>query len=264
MLKIGVMDSGVGGLTIFKAIQDRIRYADMIYFADQKYSPYGNLPAEKIVERLLTVGLYFEQQLCDVMVVACNTATVVGIKALREKLNIPVVGVEPAVKPACKGLQARRVSVLATPVTANSERLNALISEWRGDSIVEILSSSVLAQLIDHMPKSAVELEKEVEHICQLVVQHQSSALVLACTHYPLIRQYFERSLSPNSMEIVEPSKGVAAQVERILSLYKSPLGQDREVVLTIQSNGSSESIVAMSYWLSHIRMKENPCYVDI
>lgn len=254
-IKVGVMDSGVGGLTILKAITSAMPSADILYFADQNYAPYGNLTAPEIVERLVRIGEYFLQQGCHAMVVACNTATVVSIRHLRSSIQIPVVGVEPAVKPACSYTRKKSVSVLSTPVTAASSRLNDLINTWRQDADVEILSSATLAFLIDHMPTSQVEVNLEVQRICAQVLDHRSDTLVLACTHYPLVRAYFEQYLG-EAVSILEPSVGVAAQVVRVTS-YKEAnnllVSQAENSGLMVQSNGNPAQLEALSHWLEEL-----------
>nr|WP_239090173.1 glutamate racemase [Marinomonas ostreistagni] len=242
------MDSGAGGLSILRSIHQALPHADLLYVADQAYAPYGDLTPSTIQQRLVAIGQFFMAQGCQMMVVACNTATVAGIQYLREHLTIPVVGVEPAVKPACSVSQRKRVTVLATPTTAQSARLIDLIDTWRADSEVAIVASACLASLIDQMPMSEASLEQEVQAICAGVLAHESDALVLACTHYPLIVEAFVRRLP--GVNIVEPSKGVTAQVLRLLQAQGEPcLSADRLGSLSLLSTGSKEAQVALAYW---------------
>lgn len=250
-VKIGVMDSGAGGLTILQSIRSALPHADLLYFADQAYAPYGAQSNEFITQRLIRIAQYFTEQGCHLMVVACNTATVAGITDLRAVAQLPVVGVEPAVKPACSRSLRKRVTVLATLATSKSRRLNDLIDTWRFDTEVSILASETLASLIDSMPHSLDKVRVEVERIAGLVHQNQSDTLVLACTHYPLIKEMFDDVLS--EVVIVEPSKGVTAQVLRLLASETDNDLTAPKVFqignLSILTNMDGEAKAALAYW---------------
>lgn len=247
-MKIGVMDSGAGGLTILRSIRTALSHADLLYFADQAYAPYGAQSNEFITQRLIRIAQYFTEQGCQLMVVACNTATVAGIGELRAACQLPIVGVEPAVKPACSSSLRKNVTVLSTLGTSKSRRLNDLIDTWRLDTEVSILASDTLASLIDTMPDSLEKVRSEVRRLADLVIQSQSDTLVLACTHYPLIKEMFDDVLP--EVVIVEPSKGVTAQVlrllpsEEVMNLSSSQAGQ-----LSLLTNVDGEAKQALAYW---------------
>ncbi|SBS31813.1 Glutamate racemase 2 [Marinomonas aquimarina] len=243
-IKIGVMDSGAGGLTILQSIHAALPQADLLYFADQAFAPYGARDNDCIAQRLITIADYFVRQGCQLMVVACNTATVAGIAKLRAATSMPVVGVEPAVKPACSSSLCKRVTVLATLGTSKSRRLNDLIDTWRLDTQVSIVASPSLASLIDAMPQSLLAVRAEVQRIAELVQQNQSDTLVLACTHYPLIKEMFDEVLP--DVVIIEPSKGVTAQVLRLLQDGHHESGEGR---LSLLTNVDGEPRHALQYW---------------
>lgn len=251
-IKIGVMDSGAGGLTILQSIRAALPQADLLYFADQAYAPYGAQSNGFISQRLVTIAEYFVAQGCQLMVVACNTATVAGIAELRAATSLPVVGVEPAVKPACSTSLRKRVTVLATLATSKSRRLNDLIDTWRFDTEVSILASTTLASLIDDMPHSLSAVREEVCRIADVVMENNSDTLVLACTHYPLIKELFDEVLS--EVVIVEPSKGVTAQVLRLLpsgsvkAVTTSEASADQgQLLLLTNARGAPKK--ALEYW---------------
>ncbi|RBP84650.1 glutamate racemase [Marinomonas rhizomae] len=211
------MDSGAGGVTILNAIYQKHPYLDLVYLADDAFAPYGNKSVEQLQERLIKVGRFFENEKVGAIVVACNTATVAAIDVLRASTSLPVIGVEPAVKPAFRLSKKRRVAVLATPVTADSTRLNQLIDLWKADSHVSIMSSSTLAFDIDAWPESEEKVRRTIRQLCKEMLAQNIDTLVLACTHYPLVKYLFEQILK-NECEIIEPSEGVVAQVIRRLS----------------------------------------------
>lgn len=215
-MKIGVMDSGAGGLTILNAIRKKYPFLDLVYLADDDFAPYGNKTIAQLQDRLVKVGRFFEKENVQAIVVACNTATVAAIDALRESTTLPVIGVEPAVKPAFRISKQRNVAVLATPVTAQSKRLNQLIDLWKADSQVFIMSSQSLAFDIDAWPESEVKIKHTIHALCDVMLEKKVDTLVLACTHYPLVKHLFEQALG-KGCEIIEPSEGVTAQLMRRL-----------------------------------------------
>lgn len=256
---IGVMDSGAGGLSILTSIRAALPAANLIYFADQAFAPYGDLTPDIIQQRLARIGHFFSEQGCQMMVVACNTATVAAIASLRAQLSIPIVGVEPAVKPACSASRRKRVTVLATPTTAGSVRLLDLIDTWRAESEVTVMASQSLASLIDQMPQSEYALEAEVKRICEAVQAQESDALVLACTHYPLIGERFAAYL-PN-VSIVEPSRGVTAQVLRLLqrhNLCDEALNGEKGTLI-LQSSGQQAAINSLQFWAQALTSSIEP-----
>ncbi|WP_082866191.1 glutamate racemase [Marinomonas gallaica] len=247
-IKIGVMDSGAGGLTILQSIHAAIPQANLIYFADQANAPYGQQTPLFITRRLIEIADYFIAQGCQMMVIACNTATVAGITELRQSISIPVVGVEPAVKPACSSSVCKRITVLATQGTSISKRLNDLIDTWRFDTDVEVLASASLATLIDSMPTSLSELKEEVARIAEQVLSNKSDTLVLACTHYPLVKNLFDEVLP--LVSIVEPSRGVTAQVQRLIAIHDVPIGAECRSEVSVLTNGSAQLKASLSYWV--------------
>lgn len=234
-MKIGVLDSGAGGLTILNAIRQKSPALDLLYLADESFAPYGEKSPEQIQSRLIKIGAFFESQGAKAIVVACNTATVVAIEALRANTVLPVIGVEPAVKPAFRVSKTRNVAVLATPLTAKSDRLKELIDRWREDSRVTVMSSATLAFAIDALPESMVNVVNIVVSLCDEMRRKEIDTLVLACTHYPLIKQLFIDELG-SACEIVEPSEGVVAQLIRRLQQTYGGLVDD---VLQSSSHGS-------------------------
>ena len=197
-MKVGVIDSGAGGLTILNAIHKKQPYLDLVYLADDAFAPYGSKSILQLQERLIKIGRFFENEKVSAIVVACNTATVAAIDALRASTSLPIIGVEPAVKPAFRISKQRKVAVLGTPVTAQSPRLNQLIGLWKSDSQVSVMSSDTLAFDIDAWPetedkinqrmaKARQELDKSNEFDVILVNDH----LEEACSNAKSIVQKF-------------------------------------------------------------------------
>ncbi|NLQ16301.1 glutamate racemase [Marinomonas sp. M1K-6] len=255
-MKVGVMDSGAGGLTILNAIHQKQPYLDLLYLADDAFAPYGSKSVAQLQDRLVKIGRFFETEKVSAIVVACNTATVAAIDALRASTLLPVIGVEPAVKPAFRLSKQRKVAVLATPVTAQSPRLKQLIALWKSDSEVSIMSSATLAFDIDAWPDSQAKVTETIQQLSQAMRAQQIDTLVLACTHYPLVKHLFEQALG-SECDIVEPSAGVTAQLIRRLEatypeamcLLQNPLSQV-EGTITLCSSLASKNMHRLVSWV--------------
>lgn len=250
------MDSGVGGLTILNAIRQQMPYLELHYLADDAYAPYGDQPQAILQQRLISIGQYFERLGVAAIVVACNTATVAAIDVLRQHTKLPVIGVEPAVKPACIISKRRRVAVLATPFTARSKRLTDLIDLWKVDAQVAIYASATLAYDIDAWPLQQQAIAETIESLCAEMRAQQIDTLVLACTHYPLVSDLFRAHLD-KECEIVEPSQGVVAQLQRRLSAHYGELAvlpdkSSEQGKLFLYSTQSEQSTARFVHWLDN------------
>ncbi len=253
-MKVGVIDSGAGGLTILNAIHKKQAYLDLLYLADDGFAPYGDKTTEQLQQRLIAIGQFFEREQVAAIVVACNTATVAAIDTLRANTYLPVIGVEPAVKPAFRLGKKRKVAVLATPVTAKSPRLNQLIALWQADSEVHIMSSASLAYDIDAWPESQGRVRQTIESLCAKMKQDQVDTLVLACTHYPLVKSYFIECLG-SACDIVEPSEGVSAQLKRRLeAAYPEKMSlaihSSKEGQIDLCTSSSEDSLERLLNWV--------------
>ncbi|WCN09218.1 glutamate racemase [Marinomonas mediterranea] len=265
---VAIIDSGSGGLSVLNTIRRQSPELNLHYYADSGFSPYGEKSSEFLKSRLVQIGRYLEalSEPVHAIVLACNTATVEGIDALRRAVSIPVVGVEPAVKPALVNPNVSRVSVLATPVTIGSNRLQALISLWKNDKQVQLISSADLARLIDSADsRSESALCKEIERICSEVTVFRPDVLVLACTHYPLVRDRFEGSL--HGVEILEPSSSVSNQLIRRLeqeicidciSDEGLPIGG-----VTLHSSGDEGDLKSLHRWCDDQSAVMGKCHLN-
>ena len=253
-MKIGIIDSGAGGLTILNAIHQKQPYLNLIYLADDEFAPYGSKTIVQLQERLIKIGQFFENEDVSAIVVACNTATVVAIDALRASTSLPVIGVEPAVKPAFRMSKQCRVAVLATPVTAQSTRLNQLIDLWKADNYVSVMSSDTLAFDIDAWPESTDRINQTILQLSQNLKIEKIDTLVLACTHYPLVKSLFKTHLGDN-VAIIEPSEGVTSQlIQRLENAYpnkmKDLLNKQRRGNINLCSSLSLVNMPRLISWM--------------
>lgn len=208
---IGVFDSGLGGLSVLGALADICPAADLIYAADTAHVPYGNKPPEQIRARVLAMGQALINEGCTTLVVACNTATAEAIEALRAAHpNIPVVGVEPGIKPAALHTQTGKIAVLATVATAKSQRLAHLIARHAPHKTVHIIPCHGWATEVEALNLNAPDIIQDIEQHLLPLIDQGVDQVVLGCTHYDF--------LSPTLNQLIEGKAqlvGVAEAVAR-------------------------------------------------
>lgn len=213
---IGVFDSGLGGLSVLAAIARALPHADLTYVADTAHVPYGNKEDCFIRSRVLAIGRHLAAAGCRVIVVACNTATAAAVQALRMELHgIPVVGVEPGVKPAAQSSVSRRIAVLATESTAKSERLARLIRDHAGGVQVHIEACPGWATRVETLALDHADFAAEVRAKVAPLLDAGADRLVLGCTHYSFLAPLLG-PLAAGRAELVDVADAVARQVVRV------------------------------------------------
>ncbi len=213
---IGIFDSGIGGVTIFKSIKKLLPKENFLYFSDNLNSPYGNKSKKEIQTLSLKNSEWLLNQGCKIIVVACNTATTNCISLLRKSFKTPFIGVEPAIKPAATNTKTGNIGVLATKGTLNSNLFgitsndycsNINIIEKNGDGLVDMIENGIL---------NGTEIEKLLLKFLSPMIKSNIDHLVLGCTHYPLINGSIEKIL-PDNVKILESGEAVALQTKKIL-----------------------------------------------
>ena len=213
---IGVFDSGLGGLSVLAAIAEALPRANLTYLADTAHVPYGNKPEGFITGRVLAIGRHLADSGCNLLVVACNTATTTAIQALRDHLpQIPVVGVEPGVKPAAQHSRNKHIAVLATEATARSRRLKQLVEQHASTCKVDIVPCPGWATHVETLQPNSPQFRAEVAAKIQPLVDNGVDRLVLGCTHYAFLAPLIA-PLILGRAELVDVSAAVARQVERL------------------------------------------------
>jgi glutamate racemase len=213
---IGVFDSGLGGLSVLAAISTALPRADLLYLADSAHVPYGEKPDDFITGRVLAIGRHLADNGCNLLVVACNTATTMAIRTLREHLpHIPVVGVEPGVKPAAQSSQARHIAVLATEATANSRRLAHLIATHAAHTRVDVVPCPGWATHVETLQPETADFRAEVTTCIETLLTAGADRIVLGCTHYAFLTPLIAPQLHGRA-ELVDVADAVARQVLRL------------------------------------------------
>lgn len=213
--KIGVFDSGIGGITVLKEIINILPSENYLYYCDSKNNPYGEKSDEELLEITNNIVKFFIKKDVKIIVIACNTATTRCIKTLRKMYpDILFVGTEPAIKLACSN-SYKNILVMATPNTTTSKRTKKLINLYRKDNQnVILLACEGLANKIETKDKKGINILLD-----KLLFTYQDKnidCIVLGCTHYPYIKKDIKKRI-PNC-KIIDGSKGVAKQVKNLLT----------------------------------------------
>jgi glutamate racemase len=246
---IGVFDSGIGGLSVLRHIRTQLPNEALLYFADSGFAPYGGRPEEVIVSRTLAIAAFLIQQGVKGLVVACNTATAAAIHALREYYPaLPVVGVEPGLKPAAALTRTRTVGVLATERTLASNKFHLLQEQLARTTGVRFLpqACSGLADLIEKGELCSAATTTLLERYITPLLAQNADTLVLGCTHYPfvepLIREIAAQA-GATALNIIDTGEPVARQLARLLQgmNLQSPATSDGG--LTAFTTGTKEAL---------------------
>lgn len=213
---VGMIDSGIGGLTIARELRRLDPGVGLAYVADTAHFPYGNRCESAIEAWCVEMGRWLlDRHAVDVLVIACNTATAAAAEALREAIGIPVVGVEPAVKPAIALSASGRIGVLATPTTIASGRLERLVRDHAGDSIVHAQACEGLAEALERHWPDLDPVSEPLRLWLEPMLRAGVDVVVLGCTHYPLAKSMVE-SLAGPTVKVIDSGGAVA---KRILDL---------------------------------------------
>ncbi len=215
---IGVLDSGVGGLTVLRALHRRLPGAAMVYIGDVSHAPYGERPADEIAARCVALVGSLAARGARLIVVACNTATVLAIEALRARWPaLSFVGVEPGVKPAVFLSRSRRIAVMATTATAASARLRELIDRHAQGAHVHVQPCPGLAAAIERGVLDGPELLAVLRPGCESIIAANVDTVVLGCTHYPFVEPTL-RVLLGADITLIDTAAAIA---ERTASLWE-------------------------------------------
>jgi glutamate racemase len=251
---IGVFDSGVGGLSVLKALRAELPYEDFVYVADSGHAPFGERDESFVLERSRAIARYLlghDQLGVKALVIACNTATAAAVHLLRqEHLGLPIIGVEPALKPAVALSHTKRIGVMATRGTLASQKFNALKDSLAGQAEFICQPCDGLADAIerDDTTKIIALCEEYTRAIGQFGLKEgEVDTLVLGCTHYPFASHHLRALAGPN-VRLVDNGEPVARQTRRVVKPLVDP-GQPGQLVLL--STGDPDALrAAATRWL--------------
>ena len=250
MATIGVFDSGVGGLSILDEALQQLPQYDFIYFADSANAPYGNKSSEWIAARSLQICGYLLEQDCSAIVVACNTATAEAIAAIRSKLNIPIIGVEPGIKPAAMQTQNGIVGVLATEATLNSDKFNALLATLPQNCEFIRQAGAGLVPLIEAGQIETPEMRSLLSAHLGPIQKRGADTLVLGCTHYPFLKNIIQNIVG-DSMQLIDTSDAVVRQLVRQIE-QQGIAASTNAPTLRLLSTANAATLLTMAQRLLH------------
>ncbi len=214
---IGVFDSGVGGLSVWKELITVLPNESIIYYADSGNCPYGVKTQEEIIQLSKRIVEFLLTHNVKLIVVACNTATASAIDYLRQNYDISFVGMEPAVKPAALKTKKRIVGVLATEGTFNGRLFNETTNKWASEIKVEVQVGKGFVELVEQSDLDSDNAKKIVKKAVQPLLDKGIDQLVLACTHYPFLCERIKEISNNLQLEIINPAPAVANQVKNVL-----------------------------------------------
>ncbi|GAB4557441.1 MAG: glutamate racemase [Anaerolineae bacterium] len=212
---IGIFDSGVGGLSVWREIVRLLPDVPLLYLADQAHCPYGERTLDEVRAYAHGITAWLIERGARMIVVACNSASAAALYSLRERFAVPIVGMEPAIKPAAERTRCGRVGVLATPTTFQGEPYMRLLARYaKGIQVV----AQPCPGWVEWVESGRLHEEGTMEIVRQALLPMQAvgvDEIVLGCTHYPFLRPWIERLMGP-SVEVIDPALPVARQVQRV------------------------------------------------
>ena len=214
---IGVFDSGVGGLSVLRAIHAALPHEHLVYVADSGHAPYGDQSEAHITHRTLLVGNWLAEQGVKGITIACNTATVVAAKTLREQTHLPVVAIEPAIKPAVALTRSGVVGVLATSQTVQSAAVARLVALYGADKRILLQACPGWVEQVERADLQSAQTEALVRQFISPLLEQGVDTLVLGCTHYPFLRDTIQRVAGEHVL-LVDPAEAVARELTRRLA----------------------------------------------
>jgi len=209
---VGVFDSGLGGLTVLDAIKKTLPEEDLLYVADNKFLPYGGRSIDEITTRTNTIARFLTAYPVKALVVACNTATAASIKSLRHDFDLPIIGVEPGIKPACQVSQSGKIGVLATQGTLSSEKYENLKNLHGKDVQVFEQACVGLVEEIENEYPNFSQTKILLKTYLDLFKSKSVDTIVLGCTHYPLIEKLIHDEM--HSVVTINTGSAIARQLK--------------------------------------------------
>lgn len=259
-LPIGVFDSGVGGISVLADLVHQLPDEEYIYFGDSGNAPYGVRSKEEIKELSFNVVDYLLNFKIKALVVACNTATSVAIEELRNNLDIPVIGMEPALKPAIELNRHGKIVVMATPVTLREKKFNDLIEKFKHTTNVVKMPCPGLVEIIEEKGKHASEIEEYIKKVFLPYNLDEIGAIVLGCTHYVFIKDIIADIVGQN-ISIVDGNLGTARHVKHLLETNGTlmPISEEncKQTKIKVINSSNDIEMVSLSKKLIEERLKD-------
>jgi len=253
---IGVFDSGIGGISVLAELIEWMPNERFIYFGDTQNAPYGVRSKKEVKDLAIEACSYLLERNVKAIVVACNTATSVSINELRKKFPIPIVGMEPALKPAADASNEGKILVMATPITLKENKFLELVDSYSGKREIEMISAPKLVDLVESNVLEGQELEEELLACLGDLSEKGVEAIVLGCTHFVFLDDTIKKLYG--DVNIVDGNKGTARHLMNLL-MGRNMLNQDPidEVEIDICTSSSNPETVEMFKLLLKSRIEK-------
>lgn len=248
---IGVMDSGLGGLSVLRVLRDELPAESLTFVGDQGHFPYGTKSQAEIRQLSLAIGRFLVQQDAKMMVIACNTATGAALPTLQKELPIPVIGVIKPGAMAALATGAQTVGVIGTESTIKNGAYEATLQDLRPGVEVVSQPAQPLVSIVEHGQTGTKKAQEEVDHVLSVFDRQKVDALVLGCTHFPFLQKEIQRKMGP-AVRLVDPAFETVQQVKKHLAAQSllAPAGSSCQIDL--YSTGRKEDLQrGANQWLS-------------
>lgn len=222
---IGVFDSGVGGLSVWRELYKEFPGETYLYVSDSGYCPYGPKSKEEVIERVVAITEYLISNGAEIIVVACNTATAAAINHLRSHYTIPFVGMEPAVKPAALNTRTGAIGVLATKGTFKGELYLRTLHKFASNATVLEQVGEGLVELVENGETDTPQARKLIGKYIKPMLEQNADHIVLGCTHYPFLENVI-REFAGEGVEIVNPAPAIARRAGEVLQARRMAAGK--------------------------------------
>jgi glutamate racemase len=238
-VKIGIIDSGVGGLSVLLEIIKLLPNIEIDYIGDSSWCPYGTKSPSEIQNRVTKLSKHLIQRGATIIVIACNSATIHAAENVREHFDVPFVGMEPAVKPAAQATHSNIIGVLATEASIAGEKFHHLIHTHASASKIKVITQPCpkFVDLVEAGILTGEKVDAAIREYTSPMLDAGADTLVLGCTHYPFLRESIQRVVGDNIM-LIDTGAAVAKRAQSLLSGKTISLS-NRGMKLNIYTTGS-------------------------
>lgn len=247
---IGIMDSGLGGLSVTRVLRDQLPHESVVFVGDQGHFPYGTKTKEQIQQFALAIGKFLVSQDIKLMIIACNTATAAALPLLKEKLPVPVIGViEPGALAATQN-HYQTIGVIGTTSTIQNGAYERALTQLNSNLTVVSHAAQPLVSIVEHGETGTRKAQQAVDRELAVFDQQPVQALILGCTHFPFLSKEINNKLGPN-VQLIDPAFETINQAKQLLTERKL-LNDEPAPTVKLYSTGDQADLVAgAKKWLS-------------
>ncbi|CAH2212553.1 glutamate racemase [Tepidibacter aestuarii] len=251
-LPIGVFDSGMGGISVLREIKKLMPNEDYIYYGDSKNIPYGKKTKEELEKICLDIGDYFINRGVKSIVIACNTATSAVVDKFRDRYNIPIIGIEPALKPAVEAYKSGKIVVLATEVTLKENKFNLLMDKYKSKAEIIKVPAPRLVTVVEDGITEGAEAEDAIKELFEDIDINEIDSIVLGCTHYIFLKNAIKKVLG-NNVKLIDGGFGTAYNLKNILDNMDMLSDKNIDGSIDVVNSSQDKSKINLSYKLLNI-----------